>query len=72
MCCNTLSHSGLANVNIEKNVVSPLLYTFLSSTPGLNGNEAICCHVLMGIKPAASDWFAHLAKMAMKPSAAMY
>ena len=22
--------------------------------PGLNGNEALCCHVLMGMKPVAS------------------
>ena len=22
----------------------------------LNGNEALCCHFLMGMKPAASDW----------------
>ena len=27
----------------------------LSSTPGLNGNEALCCRVLMGMKPTASD-----------------
>ena len=27
----------------------------LSSTLGLNGNEAHCCRVLMGVKPAASD-----------------
>ena len=33
---------ALANVNTEKNVISSLLYTFLSSTPGLNGNEALC------------------------------
>ena len=33
-----------------------IVNTFLSSTSGLNGNEALCCHVLMGIKPAASDW----------------
>ena len=38
--CNTLSHSGLANANTEKNVISSLLYAFLSSTPSLNGNEA--------------------------------
>ena len=54
--CNTLSHEGLANVNTEKNVISLLLYTFLSSTPGFNGNEAHCYHVLMGMKPAASVW----------------
>ena len=54
--CNTLSHEGFANVNTEKNVLSSLLYTFLNSTPGLNGNEALCCSVLMGMKPAASDW----------------
>ena len=43
-CCNTLSHEGLANVYTEKNVISSLLYTFLSSTspPGLNANEALC------------------------------
>ena len=35
--CNTLSHEGLANVNTEKNVISSLSYTFLSSTLGLNG-----------------------------------
>ena len=23
---------------------------------GLNGNEALCCHILMGMKPSASDW----------------
>ena len=50
-CCNTLSHSDLANANMEKNVISSLLYTYLSSTLGLNGNEALCCHVLMGMKP---------------------
>ena len=49
--CNTLSHLGLANVNTEKNVISSLLYTFLSSTQGLNGNEALCCSVLIGMKP---------------------
>ena len=46
--------SCLTNVNTEKNVLSSLLYTVLSSTPGLN--EALCCRVLMGMKPAASDW----------------
>ena len=54
--CYTLSHEGLAKVNTEKNVISSLLYTFLSNTQGLNGNEALCCRVLMGMKPAASDW----------------
>ena len=41
--CNSLSHSGLAKVNIirKKNALSSLLYTVLSSTPGLNGNEAL-------------------------------
>ena len=29
-------------------------YTFLSSTPGLNGNEALSCRGLMGMNPAAS------------------
>ena len=53
--CNTLSHSDLANVNMEKSVILSLLYTFLSSTLGLNGNEALCCRVLMGMKPWASD-----------------
>ena len=33
--CNTLAQLGLANVNTEKNVISFLLYTFLSSTLGL-------------------------------------
>ena len=51
--CNTLSHEGLANVATEKNVILSLLYTFFSSTLGLNGNEALCCCVLMGMKPAA-------------------
>ena len=54
--CNTESHEGMANVNMEKNVILSLLYTFLSRTPGLNGNEALCCRVLTGMKPAASDW----------------
>ena len=54
--CNTLSHEGLANVNTENNVLSSLLYTFPFSTPDLNGNEALCCRVLMGMKPGASDW----------------
>ena len=53
---NTFTLEGLANVYTEENVISSLLYTFLSSTPGLNGNEALCCHVLMGMKPTASDW----------------
>ena len=48
---NTLLHLGLANVNTENNVISSLLYTFLSSTPGLNGNEALFCSVLMVMKP---------------------
>ena len=38
--CNTISHGGLANVNTENNVISSLLYTFLSSTPGLNGKPS--------------------------------
>ena len=54
--CNTLSHKGLANVNMEKNVTSSLLHTLMCSTPGLNGNEALCCRVLIGMKPMASDW----------------
>ena len=33
-------------------VISPNLLL----PPGLNGNEALCCRVLMGTKPAASDW----------------
>ena len=53
--CNTLSHEALANINTENNVILSLFYIFLSSTPGLNDNEALCCHVLMGMKPAASD-----------------
>ena len=53
---NTLSPSGLVNVNAKIHVISLLLYTFLSSTPGLNGNEALCCRDFMGMKPAASDW----------------
>ena len=36
---------------MEKNVISPLLYSILSSTPGLYGNEALYCRVLMGMKP---------------------
>ena len=54
--CNTLSHEVFTKVNTEKNVISSLLNTFLSSTPGLNGNEALCCRVLMGMMPAVSDW----------------
>ena len=54
--CNTFSHKVLANVNTEKNVLSSLLYTSLSSTPGLNGNEALCCRLLMAMRPGASDW----------------
>ena len=50
--CKTFSHEGLANVNTEKNIISPLLYTFLSSTLDFNGNEALCYCILMGIKPA--------------------
>ena len=38
-----LSHSGFASVNTEKNVLLSLLYTILSSTPGLNGSESLCC-----------------------------
>ena len=53
--CNT-SHESLTNVNMEKNLISSLLYTFLSSTLGLNGNEAHYSRVLMGMKPVASDW----------------
>ena len=55
LSCNTLSQLGLANVNTENNVLSSLLYTFLSRTPGLNGNEALCCCILMGMKSMASD-----------------
>ena len=55
--CITLSHLGLANLNMEKNVLVSL-HTFLSSTPGLNGNEALCCGALMKMKHAASDWSA--------------
>ena len=47
---------SLANVNTEINVISSLVYTILSSTPGLNGNESLCCCVLMGMKPRVSDW----------------
>ena len=47
---------NLANVNMENNIISALLYTFCSITLGLNGNEALYCRVLMGMKPAASDW----------------
>ena len=54
--CNTLSHEGLANIDMEKNALSSVLCTYLSSTLGLNGNEAPCCRVLMGMKPVASDW----------------
>ena len=63
--CNTLSHEGLANVNTEKDILSSLLYTFISSTLGLNGNEALCCLVLMEMKPAASDWskISHIATL---------
>ena len=43
--CNTLSHGGFANVNMKKNVIHHCYNTFLSSTPGLNGNEALSCHV---------------------------
>ena len=46
---------GLSSVHTEKNVISSLSYTFLSSTKGLNDNEALCCCVLMGMKPEASD-----------------
>ena len=61
MCCfavwaATQYHSGLTNVYTEKDGISSLLYTFLSSTQGLNGNKALCCCVLMGMKPAVSDW----------------
>ena len=55
-CCNTLTHECLANVDTENNVILSLLYTFFSSKMGLNGNEALCCCVLMGMKPATSDW----------------
>ena len=41
MCCNILSHKGLANVNTEKNVLSSLLYTFLSSKLGLKPSTAV-------------------------------
>ena len=56
--CSSPNWEGLANFNTEKNILSSLLYacTFLSNIPGLNGNEARCCPVLMGMKPAASDW----------------
>ena len=54
--CNTLSHEGLVKVNTENNVIWSLLYNFLSSAQGLNGNEALCCRVLMGTKPTGSDW----------------
>ena len=37
-------------------VISSLLYTLLSSATGLNGNEAIFCHVVMEMKHEASDW----------------
>ena len=45
----------LGKFDTENNVLSSLLYTFLSTTPGLNGNEALCYCVLMGMKPVASD-----------------
>ena len=35
---NTLAHEGLTNITTEKNVISSLLYTFLSNIPGLNDN----------------------------------
>ena len=65
MCCSPMPQRGedcntpfetLANVNMEKNVISSLFYTFFSSTLGLNGKEALCFRVLMGMKPVASDW----------------
>ena len=63
MCCSpnrepvpAATHYHNWAKHTDENVISPLLYTFLSSTPGLNGNEALCCHVLMGMKPTASDW----------------
>ena len=40
----------------ENNVKLSLLYTFLSSTSSLSGNEAVCWHILIEMKPAASDW----------------
>ena len=44
-------HTGAwQTLNTEKNVILSLLCTFLSGTPGLNGR------VLMGMKPASSDW----------------
>ena len=46
-------HTGAWQKN---DVISLLLYNFHSSTLGLNGNEALCCCVLMGKKPTASDW----------------
>ena len=57
-CDNVLQPEpqGLAKVNMGKNVILSLLYTFFSSTQGLNDNEVLCLYVLMGMKPTASDW----------------
>ena len=49
--CNRLSHKGSSKIYTEKNVISSLLYTFLSKRlPGLNGNDTLSCCALMRLK----------------------
>ena len=64
MCCS-LNREAWLTLITEKNVIIIIVkyirfqYKHLQKTipnDGLNGNESLCCHVLMGMKPAASEW----------------
>ena len=49
-------HTRLGKRKNEKNVILSLLYTFFNRILVLKDKEALCCHVLIGMKPAASYW----------------